>query len=69
MRIYRIELTVSGNNDNPETREERIVAADWKNVLEIMAEICRDTGLVVLAIKSEVTKDRPFDYKSITTKH
>ncbi len=65
MRIYKIEIVISGNNDKPETRVERVIADGWQETHELLARICRDTGCVVRSMLITETSDQPFDYKTI----
>lgn len=65
MRIYKIEIVISGNNDKPETRQERVLAPDWQEVCQLMAAVCRDTGCVIKSMTITETTDHPFDYRTI----
>ena len=65
MRIYKIEIVISGNNDKPETRVERIISGGWQETHELLARICRDTGCVIRSMLITETNDQPFDYKTI----
>ena len=65
MRVYRVQIIISDNNDKPEKREERIIASGWQSVCEIMAAICRDTGCVIKDMTILETNNRPFDYRSV----
>lgn len=65
MRIYKVEIVISGNNDAPETRVERIVAGSWNEVHELLARICRDTGCVIRSMHITETQEQPFDYRTI----
>ena len=65
MRIYKIEAVISGNNDKPETRVERLIAGGWQEVHELMARICRDTGCVILEMHITETNEAPFDCRTV----
>lgn len=65
MRIFKVEVTILGTNDNPETRVERIIANTWEEVMELMARIARDTGFIMTEVKILETRERPFDYKTL----
>ena len=65
MKIYRVEAVISGTNDKPETRTERIIAGGWQEVHEIMARICRDTGCVIHEMRITETVVEPFDYTTV----
>lgn len=65
MKIYRVELVISGINGAPEMRIERLICADWQEVCGLMASICRDTGCVIRSMLITETADRPFDYKTV----
>ena len=65
MRIYKVEVVISGTSDRPETRVERLIADGWQEVHELMARICRDTGCVIREMKITETNETPFDYRTI----
>jgi len=65
MKVYKIEATISGINDKPETRVERIIAGNWQETHEMLSRICRDTGCVIKSMTVTETSDQPFDYKTI----
>lgn len=65
MRVFEISITISGTNDKPEKRSERVLAADWQDACTIMAAISRDTGCVILEMSIIVSKSSPFDYKTV----
>jgi hypothetical protein len=64
MKIYKVDLIISGNNQEPEARWERIVAKDWEDGLEILTNICREFDWIILEMRIVQTKDRPFAYRS-----
>jgi len=65
MNVYKVEAVISGLNDNPETRVERIIADGWQEVHELMARICRDSSWVMREMKIvEVSGETPFSYKT-----
>ena len=61
MRVYNVELTVSGMNDVPEVAKERIVCRNWQDLCELMAGVCRDTGLVIREMRISQTQSEPFE--------
>jgi hypothetical protein len=61
MHVYRVEITISGNNDQPEARMERIIASNWQNVCEILAGVCRDPGPVIRTMTIIETSSYPFE--------
>lgn len=65
MKIYKVQIEISGINDKPESREERIIAGGWQEVCELMARVCRDTGCVIRSMQIVHTDGYPFDYKTI----
>jgi hypothetical protein len=67
MRIYKIEAIVSGNNDKPETRVERLIAGGWQDVHELLARICSGIGCAIKEMRIIETNDNPFE--SIRPQH
>jgi hypothetical protein len=65
MRIYQVLATISGTNDKPEVHQERIIADNWQETMEMLARICRDTGCVIREMRITETNDQPLDYKTI----
>lgn len=65
MKVFKVEIVISGINDNPEVRAERIVSDDWQEVHELLSKICRDTGMVIKRMSIAETGDVPFDHKTV----
>ena len=65
MKIYEITIIISGNNDKPETRVERIIAGGWEELHQLLARICRESFCVIRSMQIVETTDRPFDYRTI----
>jgi len=65
IRIYKVEASISGNNEQPEVHEQQIIADGWQEVHELMARICRDTGSIIREIRIIETNDQPFSYKTV----
>lgn len=63
MKVYRVGIVISGNNDNPETRSERIISNNWQESLELLARVCRDTSCAIRSMVITETRDDPFDHK------
>jgi hypothetical protein len=67
MRVFDVQIIISGNNEKPEHRVERILAADWQDACQIMAAVSRDTGCVIMEMHISISKSAPFDYRTVKT--
>lgn len=65
MKVFKVEIVISGINDKPEVRAERIISGDWQEVHELLASICRDTGSVIKRMSITETGDIPFEHKTV----
>lgn len=65
MKVYKVEVTISGMNGTPEPRVERIISGCWAEVHELMARICRDTGCVILETHITQTDGEPLEYRAV----
>jgi hypothetical protein len=57
MNIYVARMTISGINNAPEVRTDRIIAEDWASAFEVVKSAIETTGWIVQRVDMYHAKD------------